>query len=164
MEGNGARYRRNRQRADIASVIRLTFRATLGIPRARSSARATKTYCPQFLNDPSASVQGGQMLNTSQNNVENTASMRTSSERSLVHRIPIWALATIHVLGILGAPFAAKLHVFQPGATPHQNFHVVWEACKYATASLLALAIVLGPLARGERWALWVMAIASVVL
>lgn len=104
------------------------------------------------------------MLNIQQSNGENTASMRKSSERSLVDRVPIWALATIHVLGILGAPFAAKLHVFQPGATPHQNFHVVWEACKYATASLLSLAIVVGPLARGERWALWIMAVASVVL
>ena len=74
------------------------------------------------------------------------------------------ALALIHVLGILGAPFAAKLHLFQPGATPHQNFHVVWEACKYATASLLALGIVLGPLARGERWALGIMALASAVM
>src|SRR5262245_66623673 len=67
-----------------------------------------------------------------------------------VRRAAIVVLATIHVLGILGAPFAAKLHLFQPGATPHQNFHVVWEACKYGTASLLALAIVLGPLSRWE--------------
>lgn len=104
------------------------------------------------------------MVNFAQNNGENTASMRKSSEPALVQRVAIWALATIHILGILGAPFAAKLHVFQPGATPHQNFHVVWEACKYATASLLALAIVLGPLARGERWALWVMAAASLLL
>jgi len=81
-----------------------------------------------------------------------------------VRRVAIVTLATVHVLGILGAPFAAKLHLFPPGATPHQNFHVVWEACKYATASLLALAVVLGPLARGERWALAVMATASVVL
>jgi hypothetical protein len=70
----------------------------------------------------------------------------------------------IHVLGILGAPYAAKLHLFQPGATPHQNFHVVWEACKYATASLLALAVVIGPLARGERWALWVLAAGTLVM
>lgn len=90
--------------------------------------------------------------------------MRTSSEPVLVQRVAIWSLATIHVLGVLGAPFAAKLHVFQPGATPHQNFHVIWEACKYAAASLLALAIVLGPLAGGERWALWVMAVASALL
>jgi hypothetical protein len=81
-----------------------------------------------------------------------------------VRRAAIVTLATVHVLGILGAPFAAKLHLFQAGATPHQNFHVVWEACKYATASLLALAVVLGPLARGERWALGIMAVASVVL
>jgi hypothetical protein len=81
-----------------------------------------------------------------------------------VRRAAIVILATVHVLGILGAPFAAKLHLFQPGATPHQNFHVVWEACKYATASLLSLGIVVGPLARGERWALGVMAAASVIL
>jgi len=83
---------------------------------------------------------------------------------SLPRRAAIWTLATIHALGILGAPFAAKLHLWQPGATPHQNFHVVWGACKYATASLFALAIVLGPLARGERWALAVVAAGSIVL
>jgi hypothetical protein len=81
-----------------------------------------------------------------------------------LRRAAIWTLATIHVLGILGAPFAANLHLWQAGATPHQNFHVVWEACKYATASLFALALVLGPLARGERWALGVVGIGSVVL
>jgi hypothetical protein len=82
----------------------------------------------------------------------------------LPRRAAIWTLATIHVLGILGAPFAAHLHLWQAGATPHQNFHVVWEACKYATASLFALALVLGPLARGERWALGVVGVGSVVL
>jgi hypothetical protein len=104
------------------------------------------------------------MLNSSQNSASNTASLRKSDEPAPVQRVALWALATIHVLGILGAPFAAKLHVFQPGATPHQNFHVVWEACKYGAASLLSLAIVLGPLWRGERWALWVMAAASALL
>jgi hypothetical protein len=83
---------------------------------------------------------------------------------SLPRRAAIFTLATIHVLGILGAPFAAKLHLWQPSATPHQNFHVIWEACKYATASLFALALVLGPLARGERWALAVVGVGSVVL
>jgi hypothetical protein len=73
-------------------------------------------------------------------------------------------LATIHVLGILGAPLAALLHLGQPGATAHQNFHVIWEACKYATASLFALALVLGPAARGERWALVVLSVGTVVL
>jgi len=82
----------------------------------------------------------------------------------LPRRAAIWTLATIHILGILGAPFAAKLHLWQTGATPHQNFHVIWEACKYATASLFALALVLGPLARGERWALNVVGVGSVVL
>lgn len=82
----------------------------------------------------------------------------------LPRRAALSTLATIHVLGILGAPFAAKLHLFQPGATPHQNFHVVWEACKYATASLFALGLILGPLARGERWALGVVTVGSVVL
>lgn len=81
-----------------------------------------------------------------------------------LRRAAIWTLATIHVLGILGAPFAAKLHLWQAGATPHQNFHVLWEACKYATASLFALALVLGPVARGERWALGVVGAGSVVL
>jgi hypothetical protein len=73
-------------------------------------------------------------------------------------------LAAIHLLGILGAPIAASLHLFQPGATPHQNFHVVWEACKYGTASLFALALVLWPLARGERWALFVLGVGSIVM
>lgn len=73
-------------------------------------------------------------------------------------------LALIHLLGILGAPVAASLHLFQPGATPHQNFHVVWEACKYGAASLFALALVLGPLARGDRWALVVLGVGSIVM
>lgn len=84
--------------------------------------------------------------------------------QALPRRAAVYTLATIHVLGILGAPFAAKLHLWQPGATPHQNFHVVWEACKYATASLFALALVLGPVARGEKWALRVLAAGSLVL
>jgi|GEM_PF-2812464 len=81
-----------------------------------------------------------------------------------VRRVALGALATVHVLGALGSPFAAKLHVFQPGATAHQDFHVVWEACKYFTASLLALLVVVGPLARGERWAWWAILAATVVM
>ena len=99
--------------------------------------------------------------------METPAPMSNSRPRPaalVARRIAVGALATIHVLGILGAPFAAKLHLFQQGATAHQNFHVVWEACKYCTASLLALAITVGPLARGERWALWVLATATVVM
>jgi len=73
-------------------------------------------------------------------------------------------LCIIHVLGMLGAPFAARLHLHQPGATPHQDFHVVWEACKYFTASLLAFLIVIFPLRRGERWARWGLVAASVTM
>lgn len=79
-------------------------------------------------------------------------------------RIAVLALAAVHVLGALGAPFAAKIHLFQAGATAHQDFHVVWEACKYFAASALALGIALGPLARGERWAWWAMVVASAAL
>jgi hypothetical protein len=104
------------------------------------------------------------MRDSSQNSAPSAASLRKSNAPALAQRVALLALATIHVLGILGAPFAAKLHVFQAGATPHQNFHVIWEACKYAAASLLSLAIVVGPLWRGERWALWVMAAASALL
>jgi hypothetical protein len=82
----------------------------------------------------------------------------------LPRKLALMALATVHALGVPGAPIAANLHLFQAGATPHQNFHVLWEACKYAAASLLALAIVLGPLARGERWALWISAAAALLL
>ena len=82
-----------------------------------------------------------------------------------VHRrIAILVLGGVHALGALGAPLAAKLHLFQPGATPHQDFHVVWEACKYFAASVLALAVTVGPLARGERWAWWAMAAATFAL
>ena len=73
-------------------------------------------------------------------------------------------LVVIHVLGILGSPVAASLHLWAPENNGHQNFHVVWEAFKYATASLFAVALVLGPLRRGERWALWVMALGSFLL
>jgi hypothetical protein len=79
-------------------------------------------------------------------------------------RVAVGALATIHALGVIGAPFAAKLHLFQPGASAHQDFHVIWEACKYFGASALALAIVVGPLARSERWAWWAMAVATLAL
>ncbi len=82
----------------------------------------------------------------------------------LARRIATYALVAVHLLGMAGAPFAAHLHLFQLGSTPHQNFHVVWEACKYFAASLLAAAVSLGPLARGESWAWWAMAIASFAL
>lgn len=78
--------------------------------------------------------------------------------------LAIGALATVHGLGALGAPFAAGLHYGQPDATAHQNFHVVWEAFKYFAASSACLAIALGPLRRGERWAWWIMLIASLAL
>ena len=93
-----------------------------------------------------------------------TMPTRSPTPPEPLRRAAIGVLAVIHVLGILGAPFAARLHLWQAGATPHQNFHVVWEACKYATASLFALALVLGPVARGDRWALRVLAGGSVVM
>lgn len=74
------------------------------------------------------------------------------------------ALAIIHGLGMAGAPFAAWLHFGQADATAHQDFHVVWEAFKYFAASSACLAIVLGPLRRGERWAWWAMLVASLAL
>ena len=83
---------------------------------------------------------------------------------SLARRAAIGALTTIHVLGVLGAPVAAKIHVFQADANAHQNFHVLWEACKYATASLFAIGLVLGPVNRGERWAMVLVLIGSLVL
>jgi hypothetical protein len=74
------------------------------------------------------------------------------------------ALAIIHGLGMAGAPFAAWLHFGQADATAHQDFHVVWEAFKYFAASSACLAIVLGPLRRGERWAWWAMLVACLAL
>lgn len=76
----------------------------------------------------------------------------------------IGALAVLHGLGMLGAPFAAALHFGQPDATAHQNFHVVWEAFKYFAASSACFAITLGPLRRGERWAWWTMLVACLAL
>ena len=76
----------------------------------------------------------------------------------------IGALAVIHGLGALGAPFAAALHFGQAGATAHHDFHVVWEAFKYFAASSACLAIALGPLRRGERWAWWTMLVACLSL
>ena len=92
------------------------------------------------------------------------ATVAASMPPAPLRRVATATLATVHVLGILGAPFAAHLHLWQAGATPHQNFHVVWEACKYAAASFFALALVVGPVARGERWALRVLAAGSIVL
>lgn len=81
-----------------------------------------------------------------------------------IRRLAIGALVIVHGLGVLGAPFAAHMHFGQPGLTPHQNFHVVWEAFKYFTASAVCLAIALGPLSRGERWAWWTMLLACLAL
>jgi hypothetical protein len=83
---------------------------------------------------------------------------------SRIRIIAIGALATVHVLGALGAPFAAQLHFGQADATAHENFHAVWEAFKYFAASMACLAIALGPLRRGERWAWWVMLVACLSL
>ena len=76
----------------------------------------------------------------------------------------IVALATVHGLGVLGAPFAAMIHFGQADASAHQNFHVVWEAFKYFAASAVCVAIALGPLHRGERWAWWAMLLACLSL
>ena len=81
-----------------------------------------------------------------------------------IRNIAIGALAIVHGLGVLGAPFAAALHFGQPDATAHQNFHVAWEAFKYFAASSACLAIALGPLRRGERWAWWTMLVACLAL
>jgi peptidoglycan/LPS O-acetylase OafA/YrhL len=81
-----------------------------------------------------------------------------------LRNVCIGALALVHGLGMLGAPFAASLHFGQPDATTHQNFHVVWEAFKYFAASTACLAIALGPLRRGERWAWWTMLVACLAL
>ena len=79
-------------------------------------------------------------------------------------KLALAILCTIHVLGMLGAPYAASLHLHQEGSSAHQNFHVVWEACKYFTASLLAFLIVIFPLRRGERWARWALLGGTIVM
>jgi hypothetical protein len=56
------------------------------------------------------------------------------------------------------------IHYGQADASAHQDFHVVWEAFKYFAASLVCLAIALGPLRRGERWAWWTMLAACLAL
>jgi len=78
--------------------------------------------------------------------------------------LAISALVAVHGLGALGAPFAAWLHLGQAGATAHQNFHVAWEAFKYFAASSACLAIAVGPLRLGERWAWWTMLVACLLL
>jgi hypothetical protein len=65
-----------------------------------------------------------------------------------LQRLCIGALALVHALGMLGAPFAANLHFGQPDASDHQDFHAVWEAFKYFAASAACLAIALVPLRR----------------
>jgi len=84
--------------------------------------------------------------------------------KSRLRFFAIGALAVVHGLGMLGAPFAAGLHFGQADATAHQNFHVVWEAFKYFAASTACLAIALGPLRKGERWAWWTMLVACLSL
>lgn len=86
------------------------------------------------------------------------------SSTPLLSRIALASLVVVHLLGVFGAPYAASIHLWQEGATPHQNFHVLWEALKYFTASILALGVVLGPLARGEPWAFWLMLASTLTL
>src|SRR5690606_2319380 len=88
----------------------------------------------------------------------------STSDSPLPARIALIALVIVHLLGIFGAPYAASIHLWQEGSTPHQNFHVLWEAMKYFTASLLALGVILGPLARGESWAFWLMLASTLIL
>lgn len=87
-----------------------------------------------------------------------------SSPRPLPARIALGILVVVHLLGAFGAPYAASIHLWQEGATPHQDFHVLWEALKYFTASILALGVVLGPLAKGERWAFWLILVSTLIL
>jgi hypothetical protein len=78
--------------------------------------------------------------------------------------LAIGALAVVHGLGVLGAPFAAMIHFGQADASAHQNFHVIWEAFKYFAASAVCVTIALGPLRRGERWAWWTMLVGCLAL
>jgi hypothetical protein len=89
------------------------------------------------------------------------AALRTKPS---VRRLAIAALVTVHVLGAAGAPFAALIHFGQAGASAHQNFHVVWEACKYFAASVLAAGVAARPLAAGNVWAWWALLIATMTL
>lgn len=84
--------------------------------------------------------------------------------RPVPARVALITLVVVHLLGVFGAPYAASIHLWQEGATPHQNFHVLWEALKYFAASILALGIILGPLAKGERWAFWLMLASTLIL
>jgi hypothetical protein len=78
---------------------------------------------------------------------------RPDMNAPLPRLLAIGALAVVHGLGVLGAPFAAMIHFGQADASAHQNFHVIWEAFKYFAASAVCVTIALGPLRRGERWA-----------
>lgn len=81
-----------------------------------------------------------------------------------IRTFAIAALAIVHGLGVMGAPFAAMIHFGRVDATAHRNFHVVWEAFKYFAVSLVCLAVALVPLRRGERWAWWTMLVACLAL
>ena len=59
---------------------------------------------------------------------------------------------------------AAREHLFAADYSTHQRFHVLWEASKYAAASMLALFIIFKPLAAGERWAVIAIALANLLL
>lgn len=89
---------------------------------------------------------------------------RLADTKPRLRSTAIIALALVHGLGVLGAPFAAAIHFGQADATAHQNFHVVWEAFKYFAASSACLAIALFPLRRGEHWAWWTMLIGCLAL
>ena len=92
------------------------------------------------------------------------ANIAPGNAASRLRNLSIGALVVVHGLGMFGAPFAAALHFGQPQATAHQDFHVVWEAFKYFAVSSTCVAIALGPLRLGERWAWWTMLVACLSL
>ena len=68
------------------------------------------------------------------------------------------AFASVAHMG--GYLYAAPEHVVDPLWPPHARFHVLQALLWIVGFDLVLLLVILGPLARGDRWARWALLLA----
>jgi len=83
--------------------------------------------------------------------------MASSFTRAKLGRA-LLAFATVAHMG--GYLYAAPEHVVDPVWPPHARFHVLQALLWIVGFDLVILLLVLGPLARGDRWARWALVLA----
>jgi hypothetical protein len=80
-----------------------------------------------------------------------------SSTRAKVGRVLLGFATVAHMGGYL---YAAPEHVVDPMWPPHARFHVLQALLWIVGFDLVLLLLILGPLARGERWVRWALLLA----